>query len=132
MAKVNRNNPNFGYGLNNALQSLAPLPIIADRDPTTNDIAELGSQADALHTELGTSIANTKVELLLAAGRFARIVAESAKASAKHNIQVKCFDDTISACDNLHEFIRDYDIILVKGSRTARLELAIEKLKELF
>ncbi|GAJ09357.1 unnamed protein product, partial [marine sediment metagenome] len=35
-------------------------------------------------------------------------------------------------CNNLHEFIKDYDIVLVKGSRTAQLEAAVEKLKELF
>lgn len=38
-----RTRPLVGYGLDNALQSLAPQPIIAQRDPTTSDIAEIGS-----------------------------------------------------------------------------------------
>jgi len=96
------------------------------------DMAELGQQAKRLHAGLGTSIAQAKVQLLLTIGKFAKIAAEAAKTSAEYNLQIKCFEDTLSACNNLHEFIKDYDIILVKGSRTAGLEMAVEKLKELF
>ncbi len=38
------------------------------------------------------------------------------------------FDDTLSACNHLQEFIQKDDIILVKGSRTARLEQVVETL----
>ena len=114
------------------------------------DMAELGQQTESLHTELGTSIVQAKVQLLLAVGRFAKIAAEAAlacsnasagaKKAAEYNLasreaqslQIKRFEDTISACNNLHEFIKDYDIVLVKGSRTARLEMVVEKLKKLF
>lgn len=40
---VNNALKNVGYGVNNPLQNLAPLPIIARRDPTSKDIAELGT-----------------------------------------------------------------------------------------
>jgi UDP-N-acetylmuramoyl-tripeptide--D-alanyl-D-alanine ligase len=103
------------------------------------DMAELGSQTESLHAELGISIAKTNVGLLLSVGKFAKIAARNAKTIAEQNsgshqvgsLQIKCFEDTISACNNLHEFIKDYDIILVKGSRTAGLEMVVEKLKEL-
>ncbi len=104
------------------------------------DMAELGQQTESLHAELGISIAKTKVGLLLSVGKFAKIAAETAKTTAEQNfeskeiesLQIKYFDDTISACNNLHEFIKDYDIILVKGSRTVGLEKVVEKLQELF
>lgn len=104
------------------------------------DMAELGPQTESLHAELGISIAKTKVGLLLSVGKFAKIAAETAKTNAQQNfeskereyLQIKCFDDTISACNNLHEFIKDYDIILVKGSRTVGLEKVVEKVQELF
>jgi len=123
------------------------------------DMAELGQQTERLHTELGTSIAQAKVRLLVAVGKFAKITAEAArtpvlscesksggnasaaaKTTAEYNsvsheakyLKIKCFEDTISACNNLHEFIKDYDIVLVKGSRTAKLEMVVEKLKELY
>ena len=58
--------------------------------------------------------------------------AQAAQASAGHDMHVRCFADATSVCDNLHEFIRDYDIILVKGSRVARLEVVVDKLRELY
>jgi UDP-N-acetylmuramoyl-tripeptide--D-alanyl-D-alanine ligase len=103
-------------------------------------MAELGTQTEQMHTELGTSIAQAKVDLLLAVGKLAKITADAAKSTAQHNLdtresrflKIKCFEDALSLCNKLHEFIKDYDIILVKGSRTARLETVVEKLKELF
>jgi UDP-N-acetylmuramoyl-tripeptide--D-alanyl-D-alanine ligase len=103
-------------------------------------MAELGTQTERLHTELGTSIAQAKVELLIAVGKFAKITADAAKTTYNRNLdshrselmQIKCFEDTVSVRNNLHEFIKDYDILLVKGSRTARLETVVEKLKEIF
>ena len=51
---------------------------------------------------------------------------------ADYDLQIKCFENTASACNNLKEIIKPCDIILVKGSRSARLELVVEKLKEFF
>jgi len=120
--------------MKNALEILAGIDSAGEsrRVFICGDMAELGQQAEKLHADLGTFIAEAKVELVLAVGPLAKIAAETAKASSRGNLQVKCFEDTPSACNKLHEFVRDYDIILVKGSRTAALERAVEKLKELF
>jgi UDP-N-acetylmuramoyl-tripeptide--D-alanyl-D-alanine ligase len=120
--------------MRNALDILANLGSAEKRRLVfiCGDMAELGRQAEHLHVELGVSIAQAKVRLLLAAGKFAKITAEAAKASAEYDLQTKSFENTLSACNNLEEFIKDYDIVLVKGSRVAKLEMAIEKLKELF
>jgi len=96
------------------------------------EMAELGRQTEKLHAELGTHIAEAGVKLVLSVGPFAKIAAEAAKTSAEDDLQIKYFEDTSSVCNKLHEFIQDYDIILVKGSRTASLERAVEKLKEFF
>ncbi|MDD5326889.1 MAG: UDP-N-acetylmuramoyl-tripeptide--D-alanyl-D-alanine ligase [Phycisphaerae bacterium] len=96
------------------------------------DMAELGQQTQSLHTELGAAVAQAKVQLLLTVGDFAKIVAQAAKNTAKYDLQTKSFADTLSACNSLTKFIKDYDIVLVKGSRINKLELAVEKLKELF
>ncbi len=120
--------------MRNALDILANLGSAEKRRLVfiCGNMAELGQQAKHLHVELGVSIAQAKVRLLLAVGKFAKITTNAAKASAKYNLQTKSFEDTLSACNNLEEFIKDYDIVLVKGSRVAKLEMAIEKLKELF
>lgn len=114
------------------------LEILAGLDPTgqrrlvfiCGDMAELGRQTKRLHAELGELAARTNVRLLVAVGELARIAAASAAAGAA--VDAKCFDDTVSACNNLGKLIKDDDIILVKGSRRAGLEKVVEKLKELF
>ncbi|MCJ7778033.1 MAG: UDP-N-acetylmuramoyl-tripeptide--D-alanyl-D-alanine ligase, partial [Sedimentisphaerales bacterium] len=120
--------------MKNALDILANLVSKEKRREVfiCGDMAELGRQAQALHAELGAAVAQAKVQLLLTVGESAKIVAEAAKDTAKYDLQAKSFTDTLSACNNLKKFIKDYDIVLVKGSRVDKLELAVEKLKELF
>jgi len=120
--------------MRNALEILASLETASQHRKVfiCGDMAELGGQTERLHVELGTSIAQAGVQLLLAVGKFAKIAAEAAQANAEYDLKIKCFEDTISAYNNLHEFIKDYDIILVKGSRVAKLEMLVEKLNELF
>ncbi|OHB57464.1 MAG: hypothetical protein A2173_04370 [Planctomycetes bacterium RBG_13_44_8b] len=93
------------------------------------DMAELGQQSETLHAELGAAIVKAGVQVLLTVGKLSKITAEAAEKAADYDIQIKCFDDTISTCNNLQQLIKDYDIILVKGSRIAKLELIIEKFK---
>jgi UDP-N-acetylmuramoyl-tripeptide--D-alanyl-D-alanine ligase len=120
--------------MGNALDILANLDSSKKRRLVfiCGDMAELGSQTEHLHTELGASIAGSGVQLVIAVGKFAEIAAVSAKGRAEYDLQIKCFDDTLSACNNLKDYIKDYDIILVKGSRTAGLEMAVERLMQLF
>jgi UDP-N-acetylmuramoyl-tripeptide--D-alanyl-D-alanine ligase len=118
----------------NALDILANLDSAKKRRLVfiCGDMAELGRQTESLHTELGPAIAKARVQLVMAVGKYAKIAAEAAKASAEYDLQTKCFDDTLSACNNLEDSIKDYDIILVKGSRTAKMEMAVERIKRLF
>ncbi|UCF42927.1 MAG: UDP-N-acetylmuramoyl-tripeptide--D-alanyl-D-alanine ligase [Planctomycetota bacterium] len=96
------------------------------------DMAELGKHSEKLHAQLADSITKAKVRLLLTVGDLAKVTAETAKTHAQYDLHTKSFADTVSACNNLHKYVKDYDIVLVKGSRVAKLELAVEKLKELF
>jgi len=120
--------------MKNALDILSGLDPAGERRLVfiCGEMAELGHQAERLHAELGAAIAKTRVRLLMTVGRLAQITADNAAAKAEHDLEIKCFDDTISACNNLDASIKDYDIILVKGSRTAKLETVVEKLKGLF
>jgi UDP-N-acetylmuramoyl-tripeptide--D-alanyl-D-alanine ligase len=120
--------------MKNALDILANL-VLKEKRRTVficGDMAELGRQTQDLHAELGATVAHAKVQLLLTVGKFAKIVAKAAKNTAKYDLQTKSFTDILSACNNLKKFIKDYDIVLVKGSRVDKLEMAVEKLKEIF
>ena len=118
----------------NALDILANLNSDGERRSVfiCGDMAELGRQTEHLHAELGASVAKAGVQLVIAVGKFAKIAADAAKRSAGYDLQIKYFDDAVSACNNLKDSIKDYDIILVKGSRIAKLEMAVERLMQLF
>jgi murE/murF fusion protein len=93
-------------------------------------MAELGDQTETLHAELGRAIADAGVNLLLTVGTPARVTARAAQA-LRRDLESVCFEDTASLCDTLEQFVAPGDIILVKGSRTARLETVVGKLQEL-
>ncbi len=120
--------------MKNALDILANLASKEKRRPVfiCGDMAELGQQTQSLHADLGNVVTHAEVRLLLTVGESAKTVAATAKNTAKYDLQTKSFADILSACNNLKKFIKDYDIVLVKGSRIDKLELAVEKLKELF
>ena len=93
-----------------------------------------------LHAELGREIAAAGVKLLLAVGPFADITANAAlrlsspkaELAADKALRSACFADSGLVCNNLQEFIKPDDIILVKASRACKLEVVIEKLRQLF
>jgi len=95
------------------------------------DMAELGEDSERFHRELGESIGRCHIQLLLTVGPLSKIAAEQAS-RADGELAVKSFEDTDLLCNNLQKFVKDTDIVLVKGSRAVRLEAAVEKLKGLF
>jgi UDP-N-acetylmuramoyl-tripeptide--D-alanyl-D-alanine ligase len=94
------------------------------------DMAELGDSEKHLHQRLGEQIANAGVKCLITLGALSALAADAAKWE-KPDIQVHTFTDNAELCNNLHQLIKDSDIILVKGSRINKLETVVEKLKEL-
>ena len=91
------------------------------------EMAELGAESESLHAELGRAVARAGVDLLMTVGPATKTTAAAAKA-ASNCLQTEHFDDTASLCDGLAHFVEEYDIILVKGSRTARLESVVQEL----
>ena len=95
-------------------------------------LAGLNNHIHAYHVQLGREIAEAGVDLLVATGRFAAVTCEAAKKYGKNNLSVYCLEKTEGICDNLREFIKNGDVVLIKGSRVMRLEKVTEKLKEIF
>ncbi|MCU0914774.1 MAG: UDP-N-acetylmuramoyl-tripeptide--D-alanyl-D-alanine ligase [Planctomycetes bacterium] len=91
-------------------------------------MAELGPQTEALHAELGTAVAEAGVDLLVTVGGPPQTTARAARKAARQALETRSFDDTRAVCDHLKEFLRKDDILLVKGSRTGRLEQVVQEL----
>jgi UDP-N-acetylmuramoyl-tripeptide--D-alanyl-D-alanine ligase len=92
------------------------------------EMAELGEQTQSLHAELGLAVAEAGVDLLVTIGEPPRFTARAAQEATRRSLQVQSFDDAASAGDHVRELIQEDDIVLVKGSRMARLERVVERL----
>lgn len=95
-------------------------------------MAELGHQSVLLHEKLGRNVTYHEVDVILAAGPFSEHIVQEAMKIAKYPLESQAYEKTEQLCDNLHKWIQPDDIILVKGSRSAHLEQAIERLKHIF
>lgn len=91
-------------------------------------MGELGRDSENLHAKLGKEIAKAGIATLLAVGDFAKNVAKTAKKTAKNAIETHIFENSTQLCNKLQDFVQPDDIILIKGSRSAKLETIVEKL----
>ena len=94
-------------------------------------MGELGAESPGLHAKVGRFASDFGIDLILAAGAYTDSLLEAAEKD-NSKIRTQFFESTDQLCNNLHEFIKPDDIILVKGSRSARLEQAVSVLETLF
>ncbi|HEY3294585.1 MAG TPA: UDP-N-acetylmuramoyl-tripeptide--D-alanyl-D-alanine ligase [bacterium] len=111
-----------------ALETLSFLPA-RRHVAILGDMNELGSDAESEHRALGRDLKQFDLSLSLFVGAFAPLAASEARGQG---IEAKAFA-TYEECDaELATLICAGDAVLVKGSRSMRLERAVQKLKTLY
>ena len=117
--------------MSNALYCLSSMAENMDKRKVfiAGSMAELGSQSESLHEQLGQEAVSEGVCVLLAVGPFSKSILQGA---GRDSCLMCAFNQTEQLCDNLHKWIQPDDIVLVKGSRSASLETAVQRLRELF
>jgi UDP-N-acetylmuramoyl-tripeptide--D-alanyl-D-alanine ligase len=103
-----------------ALQALRELPCTGRRLAVLGDMAELGAQSEAAHEEAGRKAAELGVVQLFAVGKMAGILARGARAGGLHRVLE--FADVDGVAVAVKSFLRPGDLLLLKASRSARLE----------
>jgi UDP-N-acetylmuramoyl-tripeptide--D-alanyl-D-alanine ligase len=117
--------------MKNALGVLAALAKEGERKVfICGPMKELGPRSEELHTELGRDIGAAGVDLLLTTGEM-KATTQAAERAARRGVRTVSFADTEELVNKLSEFVKADDIILVKGSRAVKLELAVEQLKRI-
>jgi UDP-N-acetylmuramoyl-tripeptide--D-alanyl-D-alanine ligase len=88
------------------------------------DLGELGPQALDLHREVGERARAAGVERLATVGALSAAASESFGSGARH------FASQEALLDHLRGALEPDDLVLVKGSRSARMELVVQGLEE--
>ena len=110
-----------------ALQTLQDFPCAGRKFAVLGDMAELGAQTDGAHAEVGERAATAGLEMLLAVGRMAGVTAQAATHAGLTGVRE--FADAESAGHALRELVRPGDVVLLKASRSSRIERVGEILR---
>jgi UDP-N-acetylmuramoyl-tripeptide--D-alanyl-D-alanine ligase len=110
-----------------ALETLAALPCTGRRVAVLGDMAELGEHSNSSHVEIGRKAAELGVNHLFAVGKMAHETANGARnAGCKNVSEIAAIDE---AAGVVKDFLREGDLVLLKASRSTRLERIGEFLK---
>jgi UDP-N-acetylmuramoyl-tripeptide--D-alanyl-D-alanine ligase len=110
-----------------ALQTLQDLPGQGRRVAVLGDMAELGIHSEAAHEEVGRCAAELGVNQLFAVGKMAAVMARGARGAGLHRVFE--FADVEPAAAAVKRFLRRGDLVLIKASRSSRLERIGEYLR---
>ncbi|HTB82651.1 MAG TPA: UDP-N-acetylmuramoyl-tripeptide--D-alanyl-D-alanine ligase [Candidatus Sulfotelmatobacter sp.] len=110
-----------------ALETLCGLPLQGRRVAILGDMAELGAQTGPAHAEIGKLCAELKIGQLFTVGKNSAATAKAARDAGL--LRVIEFIDVEAAMKALKNFLKPGDVVLLKASRSSRLERIAETLK---
>jgi UDP-N-acetylmuramoyl-tripeptide--D-alanyl-D-alanine ligase len=93
------------------------------------DMGELGDAADSAHREAGALTARLGIDFLVAAGRQAERVAGGATDAGMDPSRVHVVESSEAAGPPVREIVKRGDWVLVKGSRSMKMERVAEFLE---
>lgn len=111
-----------------ALETLRDLPCKGRRVAVLGDMAELGPHSHAAHEEVGRRAAELGVAQLFAVGSMASVTGGAARAAGL--ARVFEFGEVETAVAALKTFLKPGDVLLLKASRSARLERIADALRQ--
>jgi UDP-N-acetylmuramoyl-tripeptide--D-alanyl-D-alanine ligase len=92
------------------------------------DMLELGVHAKRAHARIGRRVAAAGIDLFVAAGPLCRAAYETARAGS--GVEARHFADAEAAAPFVVSALRAGDVVLVKGSRGARMERVVRAVLE--
>ena len=105
-----------------ALQTLANVKNQGRALAALGDMLELGSTTDQAHRDLGALAARHNVDLLVVCGNFKDSVKAGALAAGMSAVRIHTVPSHSEGAAVVREFCRPGDVLLIKGSRGARME----------
>ncbi len=96
------------------------------------DMRELGENSSQLHREVGSFVADKKIDILLTVGELGTLIAEGALLGGmkQGNIYSELDESAENTAKTLKDIIADGDVILFKASRAMKFERIIEVIEK--
>jgi len=110
------------------LETLHVFPCKGRRIAILGDMGELGESSVAAHEEVGRHAAENGVDCLVAVGKCSRIMASAARTAGLRD--VLDLPEVEKVGPAMTKIVRAGDVVLVKASRSTRLERVIDYLSE--
>ena len=110
-----------------ALEALSRLPA-KRKIAVLGDMAELGDLTEDGHRMVGAGVVDQGVNYLVAVGPKSKFIADQARHMGYPEKQIMYFDTTDEAKKPVENLIQPNDAILVKGSRSMRMEKIVREI----
>ncbi|MCL2259915.1 MAG: UDP-N-acetylmuramoyl-tripeptide--D-alanyl-D-alanine ligase [Fibromonadales bacterium] len=110
------------HSMKMSLQTLANMPGKGRKIAVLGDMKELGSHSKEYHREIGSMLPGLSIDYLVAIGNEAMEYCNGAEAAGLKPGRIKYFEDKKAAVDALKFLIKENDMVLVKASRSMKLE----------
>jgi len=113
-----------------AIRDLLEFPVEAGakRIAALGDMLELGSLSEQAHLEMGKAAADSGLDLLVACGTLAHVVAKGAREAGMPEEKVFTFAKSTDAGLFIQERLHEKDVVLIKGSQGTRMERITKEL----
>jgi UDP-N-acetylmuramoyl-tripeptide--D-alanyl-D-alanine ligase len=111
-----------------ALRVLARRPGSGRALAVLGDMGELGAAAESAHRETGRLVASLGLDALFVLGSLAPRIADGARSEGMPAERIAICRDHDEAAERVARSLAPGDWVLVKGSRSARMERVVEKL----
>jgi UDP-N-acetylmuramoyl-tripeptide--D-alanyl-D-alanine ligase len=110
-----------------ALRTLASMPAVGRRIAVLGRMGELGTEAERGHRQVGEVAAHEHIDCVVGVGEEAEWIADAAwRGGVEKVVRVGSTDEATKA---LREFAKPGDVVLIKGSRSAKMERIVEGLQ---
>lgn len=114
-----------------ALDAFEALPARGRKILALGEMRELGEQTDALHQQVGEQVAAMHVDAVVLVGPAMRHAEERLRRLRGRGVPMLRFDAVGDAAGYLAEFLREGDVIFLKGSRATRMEAILDQFRAL-
>jgi len=114
----------------------AAVDILEEIDRGTRKIAvlgnmyELGDIAKECHQEIGRILAAKKIDFIVSVGNLAKNIAMEALNNGVSSENIRSFDDNKQVIEFLKSYLTPNEVVLVKGSRSMKMEQIVEGLRK--